>query len=122
MPFLPIALVGFGLVAWQWLTSSRGSAESMVGADVSGAFDSYPKGCTGDAAVKAVSVPNGSVYRVSAWPCAGTPYAHYAVAQQHLSPCWIGFKVYGTGKRKFWRGNGTAQQVNRMCVELGVTR
>ena len=120
MAIFPFALVGIGVLAWQWLTDKKETA--MVGADDSGAFDAYPRGCTGEPRVKAVSIPNGGVYRVSAWECSGTPYSHYAVAQAHLSPNWIGFKVSATGKRKFWRGSGPASEINRMCVDLGVTR
>lgn len=122
MAILPLAVLGIGVLAWQWLTDKGGSESAMVGADDSGAFDAYPKGCTGDAKVKALSVPNGGMYRVSAWECQGAPYSHYAVAQAHLSPNWIGFKVSATGKRKFWRGSGSPADINRMCVDLGVSR
>jgi hypothetical protein len=121
MPFLPVVL-GIGFLAWQWLTSKDGGETAMVGADDSGAFAAYPKGCTGECRVKAHSVPQGGVYRVSAWECKGTPYSHYAVAQAHLSPNWIGFKVSPNGKRKFWRGSGSPVDLTRMCIELGVTR
>lgn len=120
MPLLPLALFGLGVFAWQYLTGKNDP--SMVGADESGAFASYPRGCTGEPKVKAHSVPNGCVYRVSVWACEGTPYTHYAVAQQHLNPTWISFKVSPGGKRKFWRGNGTPNDINRACIELGVTK
>jgi hypothetical protein len=121
MAIFPIALFGLGVLAWQWLTG-KDDQPAMVGADASGAFDSYPKGCTGDPRVKAVSVPSGGVYRVSVWECGNVPYSHYAVAQGHLSRSWIGFKVSPSGKRKFWRGDGSPAEINRMCVDLGVTR
>lgn len=121
MPLFPLALLGLGILAYQYLTGSGETHQQMVGADESGAFHSYPKGCTGEPVVKAHSVPNGSKYRVCAWECQGAPYSHYAVAQEHLSPNWIGFKVQN-GKRKFWRGSGSPAEINRMCVELGVTR
>lgn len=122
MPILPIALFGLGVFAWQWLTGKTDRENAMVGADESGAFNAYPAGCTGECKVKAVSVPGGGVYRVCAWECEGQPYSHYAVAQAHLSPNWIGFKVGPSGKRKFWRGSGPASELNRMCVDLGVIR
>ena len=121
MGILPIALVGIGAALWAYFADQKTPNSAMVGADESGAFASYPKGCTGEPVVKACSVPNGSVYRVCAWECLGTPYSHYAVAQEHLSPNWIGFKVT-RGKRKFWRGNGSPADIARMCIELGVQR
>lgn len=121
MPILPIALFGLGLFAWQWLTDRR--EPSMVGADSSGAFGAYPQGCVGEPLVKAYTVPGVEhPYRISIWTCDGTPYTHYVVAQEHLSPNWVGFKAYPKGKRKFWRGNGSANDIVRNCIALGVVR
>ncbi len=121
MPFLPIALFGLAVLGWKYLTDKDSTTHAMVGADDSGAFNAYPKGCTGNPLVKAHSVPDGGVYRLNVWCCEGTPYSHYVVAQKHLTPDWIGFRVYG-GKRKFWRGSGPAAELNQICIDLGVTK